>query len=62
MGEIMKFVYVMIIYLFMFNVATGSEFIFTKKLTSCDSSKDCRSFLCYSPKFPVCKRGICECI
>jgi len=30
MSEIMKFVFAMIIYLFMFNVATGSKFIFTK--------------------------------
>jgi len=30
MGEITKFVYVMIIYLFMFTMATSSKFIFPK--------------------------------
>ncbi|KEH18287.1 late nodulin [Medicago truncatula] len=55
MGEITKFVYVMIIYLFMFTMATS-------KVTVCDSNHDCRSYFCGPHKFSMCVRKFCQCI
>ncbi|AET02310.1 putative Late nodulin [Medicago truncatula] len=55
MSEIIKFVYAMFIFIFMFTVATETDAL-------CDSNRDCRGYHCNWPKFPICVRMICECI
>ncbi|CAJ2659157.1 unnamed protein product [Trifolium pratense] len=55
MAEILKFIYVMIIFLFMCIIVTNGNYL-------CDEDKDCPKNICLYNEYPRCMKGICRCV
>lgn len=58
MAEIVKLVYVMIIFLFLFFVVTNIEAIRER----CFKDSDCPKNFCRRPWFPNCVNLVCKCV
>ncbi|AET02322.1 Nodule Cysteine-Rich (NCR) secreted peptide [Medicago truncatula] len=55
MGDIIKVVFAMIIYLYMLTIVTNA-------VTICDSDQDCRRYRCDPPEYPRCLGILCKCV